>query len=124
MGTPLKNPVWQALSGRQKHLNAGGEPLKYFRPDISPFLAVEHWNEADKTTLYDSLPEKRSFSVMIAEKVDIPSGFEIVFSCMLYQMICKKPVVFSEHSPEIVLLGKEHVPEMLTLPNLQNPVHF
>ncbi|MCU0404071.1 MAG: GNAT family N-acetyltransferase [Chitinophagaceae bacterium] len=124
MHSPLENPVWLALSGRQKSLNAGSETLKYFQQDVSPFAGMQKWDEKDLATLQESLPINRNFSVMIAREINIPQGFEVVFSCMLYQMICKKPVYTAGASPEIVLLTQEQVPEMLTLTQLTKPGPF
>ena len=124
MDTPIVNPVWEALTGRQKHLNTGGEIVKFFNPEVCPFVAMENWDTTNLTSLEAMLPAGRSFSVMIAKTVDIPSCFEIVFSCMLYQMICRKPVKPSKDLSEIRLLSYQHVPEMLALTTLTKPGPF
>ena len=90
----LDNPVWEALSSKQSHFNAGAESLKYFSKNVAPFIGLKHWDEKDLHELNDQIPVNRAFSVLIAKEVVLPTSFEIIFSTPLYQMYCPvlKPV--------------------------------
>jgi len=37
----LDNPVWAALSGRQKQFNTGDNQLKYFPVDMASFVGLK-----------------------------------------------------------------------------------
>ncbi len=122
--TPPDNPVWQALSSHQSHFNMGHHSLKFFPANVSPFVGMEHWNEADLNMLTENLPANRTFSVMIAQKVTIPEDFEIIFSCPLYQMCCFQLNPSLNPAVNIIKLGYEHVAQMLELTNKTKPGPF
>lgn len=124
MISSLDNPVWEALSSKQSNFNIGNEVLKYFASDIAPFVGLKHWDANDLHELIDQLPAQRSFSVMKANKEELPASFEIVFSTPLYQMYCPvlKPV--TNNTIIIRCLIKEDVPMMLELTAKTKPGPF
>ena len=124
MHSPLENPVWQALVSRQQHLNAGGDIIKFFPSDISPFAGLEYWDRRDLIALEELLPAGRSFSIMLSKEVSIPASFDIIFSCMLYQMVCEKPLAPLTSDTSIIVLDATQVPSMLELTALTKPGPF
>jgi predicted GNAT family acetyltransferase len=120
----LDNPVWEALSSHQSHLNAGSGVLKYFPAAVAPFIALNKWNERDIHALKQEIPAGRTFSVLIAKKIELPGEVEIVFSTPLYQMYCPvvKPAINTGITAQT--LTAAHVPQMLELTNLTKPGPF
>ncbi len=121
---PPDNPVWQALSSRQAHFNIGSNFLRFFPADVSPFVAMQHWDERDLPLLMQHLPANRSFSVMIARPVQLPDNLEIVFTCPLFQMCCIKLLPSFNPALNIHTLGYEDVNLMLELTNKTKPGPF
>jgi ribosomal protein S18 acetylase RimI-like enzyme len=124
MKHPLDNPVWEALCSKQAHFNSGGPSLKYFPRDISPFIALNKWNEADLTELELQAPADRSFSVMKVKEIVLPESFEIGFTIPLYQMVCKKLIPFDIPGTTVLPLTKKDIPQMLALTALTKPGPF
>ncbi len=121
---PLDNPVWSALSGRQKKFNIGDGLLKYFPGDIASFVGLENWDGKDLQALEERLPGGRTFSIPLSRKVIIPDCFEVLFEIPLYQMVC--PSLKRQSIPAMTLqkLGKKHLQQMLDLTALTKPGPF
>ncbi len=121
---PLDNPVWSALSGRQKKFNIGDGLLKYFPGDIASFVGLENWDEKDLQALEERLPAGRTFSIPLSRKVIIPDCFELLFEIPLYQMVCSS--LNRQLLPTMPLqkLGKKHLQQMLDLTALTKPGPF
>lgn len=124
MNTVLINPVWEALSSRQSQFNRGSQSLKYFPQEVSPFIGLKNWDAEDLFDLENHVPTNRSFSVMIAKEVTIPHSFEIIFSILLYQMVCTNLIPFSNSNIAIENLGNKDIPQMLALTELTKPGPF
>jgi len=120
----LDNPVWTALSGRQKRFNIGDEQLKYFPADVASFVGLNNWDSKDLNILEERLPAGRTFSVPLASPVKIPKSYEVLFEIPLYQMVC--PVLKRQSLPELKLqkLGKKQLQQMLDLTALTKPGPF
>ncbi len=120
----LDNPVWEALSSKQNHFNMGNEVLKYFPKNVAPFVGLKNWDEKDLKELNDHLPAGRTFSVVNAKEVTLPTSFEIVSAIPLYQMYC--PVLNPATDRDIIIhsLGNDDVPMMLELTAMTKPGPF
>lgn len=120
----LDNPVWTALSGRQKRFNTGDDQLKYFPADMASFVGLKNWDAADLQILEQRLPGARTFSVPLTKELTLPNCFDVLFQIPLYQMVCtrfKRQVL-----PGIALqkLGKKQLQQMLDLTALTKPGPF
>lgn len=120
----LDNPVWEALSTEDARLNCGTDVVRYFTEDVSPFVGMKHWDDHDLAMLEKELPAGRSFSVMIADKVRIPTCFQVVFTTALYQMVCTRFQPLFDSSLSMRSLGDADVPAMLELTSLTKPGPF
>ncbi len=120
----LDNPIWHALSTRQEQLNTGSKKVKYFDQSVSPFVAMDAWDEADLREMEDILPEDRSFYVLIPRQVNIPEAFEQVYTTPIYQMVCRafQPHFLSEQA--VLEMGDADVQEMIALTALTRPGPF
>jgi GNAT superfamily N-acetyltransferase len=124
MCVPLDNPIWESLSHFHQPYNEGGNRLKYFIPDVSPFVAMQHWEEEDKNYLTAHLPADRNFFYIISDPILLPDTCEVVFTTPLYQMVCNKHVPYTVSAMEIRTLGKEDIPRMIELTALTKPGPF
>jgi ribosomal protein S18 acetylase RimI-like enzyme len=124
MAHVLDNPVWSALSGRQKRFNIGDHELKYFSADVASFVGLKTWDFKDFNILEERLPAGRTFSVPLANTVKIPDCFEVLFEIPLFQMVC--PSLRRQSLPELKLqkLGKKQLQQMLDLTALTKPGPF
>ena len=124
MTHPLENATWHALSTYQSHLNEGSDSLKYFRGNVSPFLAMEQWQASDLDLLKHAVPANRSFAIKISQAITLPAELEVTLSLRIYQMICTglKPV----EDPAVAIrpLTYDDVPQMLDLTRLTRPGPF
>lgn len=118
------NPVWQALSGRQKHLNYGDERLKYFREDVSPFIGLENLDRHEVEELKERIPFGRKLSAMADQEIYMPETFQVIFSCILYQMVYRKAHETVHEGFTIIPLHAEHIPAMLQLTAMTKPGPF
>ena len=124
MANLADNPVWAALSSYQGYFNQGGPALKYFPPDVSPFVGMEKWDREDIRVLMADLPADRAFSVMIAKEVQLPAELEMVFTCPLYQMECRGEPENPAGPIGICQLGNADLAQALELTGLTKPGPF
>lgn len=120
----LDNPIWQALSTMHAAFNEGDERLKYFYPDISPFVAMADWQEADQLYLDKHLPADRGFFYIIRDKIKLPGSCKKVFTIPLWQMVMQQPVPYPAQNFTIRVLGHENIPAMIELTALTKPGPF
>ena len=121
---PLDNPIYEALNTEDSNLNRGDKVVAYFDEAVSPFVAMQNWDEMSQQYALNELPENRSWSVMIAKPIIFLEEFEIIFSIPLYQMICTNLLSYSDIDLQVQSLNDFHIPEMLTLTALTKPGPF
>lgn len=120
----LDNPVWQALNSADSRFNLGDELVGYLPTEVSPFAALPVWTKENQSILCDRLPEGRSWSAMLKEKVVFSDQWELVFTTPLYQMICHKLIPVKNMDVDCRPLTTSHIPEMLSLTALTKPGPF
>ena len=86
----LDNPVWFSLSHHEARFNAGNDQVKYFQKDVAPFLSSENWNAADRDVMLQILPDDRRFYVLIPGQVQMPEGFDLIYTTPIIQMVCRQ----------------------------------
>ena len=124
MSKLLINPVFHALSGRDSHLGAGTEKVKYFFEEVSPFASFEEGYSKGFDELYEMLPSKCGVLLNNPERIEIPANWKILLDIAGVQMIHKKHVPHEYSRFNIVPLTKENVPEMVALAALTKPGPF
>jgi ribosomal protein S18 acetylase RimI-like enzyme len=124
MEHPLENPIWHALATRHAALNMGSEQVRFFHEDVSPFVAMDKWNDDDMKAMSQQVPGDRTFYVLIPRTVSIPDVFEQVYTTPIYQMVCQdfKPQQLREQ--EVLDMGNRDVQEMIALTALTRPGPF
>jgi predicted GNAT family acetyltransferase len=116
--------VWEALSSRQIHFNNGNEVLKYFPAEVAPFIGMKNWDSNDLHQLEKQVPANRSFSMLMAKRVELPPEFKTIFTLPLYQMYC--PVCKPSAKTDLTIreLTMSDVPQMLALTEKTKPGPF
>jgi hypothetical protein len=62
----LDNPAWNALISGNKDLAEGNERIKYFDPEVSPFVGFKDNSEASFEELYAMAPADRAIRLYLA----------------------------------------------------------
>jgi GNAT superfamily N-acetyltransferase len=83
----LDNPVWYALSSRQKHYAIGTEHVKCFRQDILPFAAYE---TPETLASLDSYLEDNFYFIGVLPP--LPSNWELVKELPCVPMILQTAI--------------------------------
>lgn len=122
--TNLDNPIWQALSTQHATFNEGDERLKYFFPEVSPFVAMADWKLEDQAYLEMHLPAERGFFYIIRDKIQLPDSCRKVFTIPLWQMVMQQHIPFSAKGINIQPLDHTHIPAMIALTALTRPGPF
>lgn len=120
----LDNPIWQALSTTHAAFNEGDERLKYFYPEISPFVAMADWQEEDRAYAKTHLPADRGFFYIIRDKIQLPDSCRKAFTIPLWQMLMQQHVPFTLSDVTIQPLDHSHIPAMIELTALTRPGPF
>lgn len=120
----LDNPIWNALNTEQSHFNCGDAQLKYFDPEVSPFVAMKNWDAGDLQYLDQQLPADRNFFHIIAQPIELPASCSIRFSIPLYQMVCPALQPFATAVSGLRDLRDTDIPAMVELTALTKPGPF
>jgi ribosomal protein S18 acetylase RimI-like enzyme len=120
----LINPVFYALSDRDRHLGTGTEKVKYFYEEVSPFASFEEGYDKGFDELYDMLPPKRGVLLNNPERIKIPPNWKVLLDIEGVQMVHVKRMPYEVPNANIVPLTKENVDEMVALAALTKPGPF
>lgn len=120
----LDNPIWQALSTQHAAFNEGDERLKFFYPEISPFVAMADWQEEDRAYAENHLPADRGFFYIIRDKIQLPDSCRKAFTIPLWQMVMQQHVPFTVKDAIIQPLDHSHIQAMIGLTALTRPGPF
>lgn len=119
----LDNPVWNALTSGNQNLAEGNERIKYFDPQVSPFLGFKDNTEASFEELYQSAPADRAFGFVSPVEIEIQAPWLVPLYIKCFQMV-HNGISSSVTSEGLVTLTEKDVPQMLSLTKLTNPGPF
>jgi predicted GNAT family acetyltransferase len=86
---PLDNPVWQALTGPQRHFGIGEGRARRYQPDISPIAALENPLASESwTALADIVEVGETIGLFGTRSESVPDGWETEWRDPFLQMIC------------------------------------
>jgi GNAT superfamily N-acetyltransferase len=120
----LDNPIWNAITTKQSHFNCGDVQLKYFDPEVSPFVAMQRWDSNDLQYLDQHVPAGRNFFHIIAQPIELPASCSIRFSIPLYQMVCHALQPYHTVANGLRDLHEQDIPAMVELTALTKPGPF
>jgi len=121
----LDNPAWNALTSGNSNLSNGNELVKYFSPEVSPFVALKHNTSENFKLMHRILPFESPVLYVTHRQIDIPALWKQLQCVQAFQMVYDT-VQSSIPDPgtELVSLTDEHIPQMLALTKLTNPGPF
>lgn len=120
----LDNPVWSALTSGNENLSFGNETIRYFSPEVSPFVGMVENNRDNFEILHQTISLTTPVGVFTSEKLLNPSPWKILQRIDGYQMIFPKALKPDAAGLKLTPLNTWHVPEMLALTQLTNPGPF
>lgn len=120
----LDNPIWSALNSGNQLMAVGNEHVKYYQPQISPFVGMDAHTPENFSGLQAMARENSFFILFSVDQVDIPLPWTLTLEMPLYQMVCEDPGRYAETGVGFIELETEHVPDMLELTRLTNPGPF
>ena len=120
----LDNPAWHAMVSFNSHLAFGDDDVRYFPENVSPFAGLRNPGAKSLSQLFDMLPAERVIASVTARALDIPNSWKILYQASLLQMTGENFMAPGSHTIEISSIGKQHVPQMLSLTKLTNPGPF
>ena len=120
---PLDQPIWSALTSRQKPLAEGGERALRYPPAIGPFADLIDMSPQSFAELGAMMSGSEISVLFTPDAVAVPDGFKILLADTGEQMI-GTPAESALAGVEIVMLGAADVPDMMALVELTKPGPF
>ncbi len=119
----LDNAAWSSLAGEHAHLAEGGDLVRRYPVDVSPFAAVRTWDDPDVwAAIVDLVGYDADFPAP-PESVALPAGWVRgdVFGGV---QLVETERVQGRPDAEAVVLGAADVPEMMDLVSRAKPGPF
>ncbi|GAB3995575.1 GNAT family N-acetyltransferase [Spirosoma daeguense] len=120
----LDNPVWNALTSRNKSLANGNDIAKYFDIEVSPFVAVPDNTPANLEILCQINRFTKPVLLVSNTPISVPKCWQVLNRVDGVQMVYEKSADLDWDSSRIKSLSHEHVAQMLDLTNLTKPGPF
>lgn len=120
----LDNPAWNALISGNKHLAFGEGPLRYFDPEVSPFVGLEENSEQNFRLLANVLPSDRVVLFVATSETSFPAELKELHHVSGLQMVYTADIHLNGNYAQLISLTTEHAPQMLSLTKLTNPGPF
>ncbi|GAB4024638.1 GNAT family N-acetyltransferase [Spirosoma gilvum] len=120
----LDNPAWNAFLSGNQQLSNGTDKVKYFMPEVSPFVALHENTDYTLQLLDQVIPFDSPIGVITTVPLSIPDPWTLLQRVdgiqMVYEAIAEQP----SDNLAIKPLTNEHIPEMVTLTQLTRPGPF
>lgn len=119
----LDNPAWSALTGAHAHLAEGGDLVRRYPADVSPFAAVRTW---DDPGVWDAIIDLVGYDAEFPappDSVPLPAGWERGEPFEGVQLV-ETGRLHGRPDDEALTLGSADVPEMLDLVARAQPGPF
>ena len=120
----LDNPGWNALISGNKQLSFGNDQVRYFAPNVSPFIGLRDKTDKQFQMLYDMIPHDGPVGFVTSVETELPPMWRLVQPNKAFQMLYNQPMDPPSVEIDIVSLTEEHIPQMLALTKLTNPGPF
>lgn len=122
---PLDNPMWHALTTRQRSFAIGAGRARRYAPQVAPFAAVEAATAHADIDLAAIVAVGEQVIVVGVAPVLSPA-WRLLEHGVVIQMICSEPPPPPRTRPDMpwVRLETRHLPAMLELTALVYPEYF
>lgn len=124
MNELLQNPVYQALLTGDKHFNLGNENVKFFDPEVSPFVGFDEGYTNGFDELNDLLPTGRRILYANPSPIKLPKHWQLQHEINGFQFVYEKGKELKNEFSDIIPLTTDHVNEMVELARLTKPGPF
>jgi ribosomal protein S18 acetylase RimI-like enzyme len=124
----LDNPMWSSLTTDHAHLATGAQVghglARRYPATVGPLSAFEEPTAEAYADLALLIPKDDIAAMFLERKAELPEGWELLRDGTLVQMICREVPEARPIAGELVDLGPDDYPEMLTLATLTEPGPF
>lgn len=119
----LDNASWSSLTGAHAHLAIGGDLVRRYPSDVSPFIGVRDWSEPGVWSALAGLFSSGDLVGIPDASASPPQGWEVVGQGHGVQLV-QTDRLAPRPDDEAVVLGAADVPEMLALVERTKPGPF
>lgn len=119
--SPLDRPVWNSLTGRQRHLAIDGGAAVRIAPGCGSFVAARDASEAAQCDLAKLVAAHGPCAPIEAEPWPAPPGCHVAEELELLQMIADGGIVPGPSVAGIAPLGEGDIADMAALAALTEP---
>jgi len=120
----LDNPAWNALISGNTTLSFGDAEIKYFDPEVSPFVGLQTNSDQNIKKLANFISFENTVAIISTTELEIPPLFELIRFVKGCQMVYEGTKISGAGKFEFVELTEKHVPQMLALTKLTKPGPF
>lgn len=124
MDDVLNNPVYNALLSGDANLSFGAGQVRYFDPEVSPFVGFPHHYAKGFEDLYDQLPPNRRILYANPDKIEQPAGWETTVFIEGLQFVHNGSIPHGNKNFLLSPLDRNHIAEMVALAALTKPGPF
>jgi ribosomal protein S18 acetylase RimI-like enzyme len=121
-GHPLDNLVWHALGTHHRSFAEGDGVAVRYRPDVTPFAAVDRLDETGWRALEDLAGPGHGVVLFRDEVGPPPDGWSVLFGGFGHQMVATRQLEAPDL--EVQPLDDRHIEQMLALVKLTQPGPF
>jgi predicted GNAT family acetyltransferase len=124
---PLNNVIWTALTSEQANFAEANQFAGRFPADVGPLAGLKEPNAQGFHFLADLLNQGEAAALFLDEPQKAPTGFTVVATAPLLQMVKKEPTACAEEplsATQFTELGVDDIPDMLALTRLTEPGPF
>ena len=123
----LDNPIWSALTTDQSALALGDDHARRYPPDIGPLSGIPEQSEKSYVSLAQLAGPGGAVAIFLREPLRLPSGWTLIRTGALDQMIALEPHPLPPESlpgVELRILTAADAPAMVELAHLTEPGPF
>jgi ribosomal protein S18 acetylase RimI-like enzyme len=118
----LDNPIWSALTTFHASFAEGDELAKRYPPEVTTLAAMREPTREAYESLAKTL-QRAGTGLVLDQPPEIPSGWIMMHSSQIAQMVCEKPDITGEDFPAEKLTPADAA-QMLALAELTKPGPF
>ncbi len=120
----LDNPVYHALISGDQHLALGSEQVKFFDPEVSPFVGFAGECKDGFEELHNILPAGRRVLYATRGFIQEPRGWQMRHEIKGSQFVFDTSHDIRQSQNEPVPLKSKHIDQMVELARLTKPGPF